>query len=57
MLFRYINPLHIYPNNQQKVYNKDKSYWHVHKNNIDMIYTHIIIDYIYNCILKLFKDE
>ena len=29
----------------------------LHKNNADMIYIHIVIDYICNCIPKLFKDE
>jgi hypothetical protein len=29
----------------------------LHKNNIDMIYIHIVIGYICNCIPKLFKDE
>ena len=29
----------------------------LHKNNTYMIYIHIVIDYICNCIPKLFKDE
>lgn len=43
MLFRYIN-LRIYANNQNKFIAKTKVTSMLHKNNIDMIYIHIVID-------------